>query len=599
MLTNDITSDPANTDQRQAALDSQARVRLIVGAPGVGKTYFGCQLAQYELQVRRTIKQSYQSVLFLTFARNAVARIRQAYLQQTCVIPPGTARRFVGDESNVVSRVRIDTFAAFFWWLVESYGRFAPGGSRLRPWFIGSHKTGADFIPEGHTGYTFDELKECARSILGVEAVQSLISDVYPLIIVDEQQDIDLPLHDIIVLLAKGSNLVLLRGPGQCIYRGLHKFDPDEVLRRTKVDLTPHHFIIPALGMGQQRHCREIGTFLSQYDNNCTCTYDNGRVQRRLKPLKTKHGHPNPLETHIAIAVHDLGGLLKRIYPGNKSFSVVVLASTNRAVSQIHKRITEGSLEAYKLQPKRATLLFDDSLLLYYGRLVLQLLDDHWIAIEHFPINESLVAAALASFSKTADDACKSSYQNYLPVAHQLSHLVSGMTRPTSKTDSASKIERDLDKINNYLRATRNKRPTGTPQMPFTKADSTLLTFLTTNFVSSIKSLIKPSGLMNIKKAKVTFEKSLQQRIILEKLGLQKGVEVMTIHKSKGREFDGVVLALENDHTALWRGSNRMADEEIDDLYRVAISRARDALVVVAYNDALASAKSPVQKLLR
>ncbi|MBU3935791.1 AAA family ATPase, partial [Patescibacteria group bacterium] len=591
MLTNDITSNPANTDQRQAALNSEARVRLIEGAPGVGKTYFGCQLAQYEFQAHRAIKQSYQSVLFLTFARNAVARIRQAYLEQTCILQPGTIRRAVSTESPVASRVRIDTFAAFFWWLVDSYGRFAPGGSRLRPWFIGSRKTGADFVPEGHTGYTFDELKECARSILRVEAVQLLVSDVYPLVIVDEHQDIDLTLHKITVLLAKGSNLVLLRGPGQCIYRGLHKFNPDEVQRRTDVDLQPQRFRISSLGMGQQRHCGEIGAFLSQYDNNGTCTYDNVRVQRQLKHLQTKNGIPNPLETHIAIAVRDIGDLLKKISPHKNLFSVAVLASTNRAVAQIHKRITDGS-STYNLRPRRATPLFDDSLLLYYGRLVLQLLDDHWIALERRPIDESLVAVALASFSKTADDVSKSSYQDYLPVARQLSCLVSGMTRPASKADPAAKIDRDLDKINNYLHATKNKRPMGTPQMPFTKTDSSLLTFLGDRFVASIKPLIKSSGIMNIKKAKVVFEKALQQRIILEKLGVQRGVEVMTIHKSKGREFDAVVLALENDHTALWRNTNRLADEEIDDLYRVAISRARDALIVVAFSDALTLTKS-------
>ena len=123
---------------------------------------------------------------------------------------------------------------------------------------IGSHKTGVDFVPEGHAGYTFDELKESARLILGVEAIQSLVSDLYPLVIIDEHQDIDLVLHEITVLLGKGSYLVLLRGPGQCIYRSLFKFDPDEVLRRTEADLLPNRYYIPALGMGQQRYCNEL-----------------------------------------------------------------------------------------------------------------------------------------------------------------------------------------------------------------------------------------------------------------------------------------------------------------------------------------------------
>lgn len=594
MLTNDVPSNSDRPDQRQAALNSMAKVRLIEGAPGVGKTYFGCQLAQHELQSHHAIKESYQSVLFLTFARNAVARIRQAYLEQTSITTHGTIHRQVRAESAAAIRVRIDTFAAFFWWLVDSYGRFVPGGSRLRPWFIGSRRSGADFVPEGHSGYTFDELKERARSILGIVAVQSLVSDVYPLVIVDEHQDIDLTLHEITVLLAKGSNLVLLRGPGQCIYRGLHKFDADEVLRRTEIDLQPQHFTISSLGSGQQRHCAEIGAFLFQYDNNSTCTYDDMRICLRLKPRQTKDGIPVSLETHIAIAVKDIGERLKRISPHKNSFSIAVLASTNRAVAEIHKRITDGS-PAYHLRPRRASPLFDDSLLLYYGRLVLQLLDDHWIALERRPIDDSLVAVALASFSKTTDGR---SYQDYLPVAQNLSQLVHGMRKPASGSDPVGKIHGDLKNINNHLHATKNKRPPGTPDMPFTKADSCLLTFLADRFLASVTPLIKSSAVLNIKKAKIVFEKALQQRIILEKLGVQRGVEIMTIHKSKGREFDAVVLALENDQTALWRCSNRTTDEEIDDLYRVAISRARDALMVVAFNDAHTLAKIPVKRLL-
>jgi len=88
MLTNSENSNFDIIDQRQAALDSVAKVRLIEGAPGVGKTYFGCQLAHNELQSRTVIKKSYQSILFLTFARNAVARIRQAYSEQTLLMHP-------------------------------------------------------------------------------------------------------------------------------------------------------------------------------------------------------------------------------------------------------------------------------------------------------------------------------------------------------------------------------------------------------------------------------------------------------------------------------------------------------------------------------
>jgi len=314
--------------------------------------------------------------------------------------------------------VLINTFAAFFWWLVDSYGRFALDGTHLRSWLVGPQKTGVDFVPQGHVGYTFDELKKCASEILGVSAVRELISDIYPLVIVDEHQDIDLTLHKILVLLAEGSNLVLLRGPGQCIYRGLHDFSPDEVLRRTAADLQPQHFMISALDSSRRRHCDEIYKFLSQYNNNSTCTFDNNRIQRRLKPLKTNKGYPNPLETHIAIAVNDLWEKLKSIFPQQKSFSIGVLASTNLAVARIYKMITERS-SAYKLRASQASPLFDDSLLFNYGRLILQLLDGHWIALKRSPIDDKLVAGCLVLLARTTEGA------PYKDDKHRSSRIVS------------------------------------------------------------------------------------------------------------------------------------------------------------------------------
>lgn len=74
--------------------------------------------------------------------------------------------------------------------------------------------------------------------------------------------------------------------------------------------------------------------------------------------------------------------------------------------------------------------------------------------------------------------------------------------------------------------------------------------------------------------------------MIFEKLGIQKNFQVMTIHKLKGREFDGVVLVLEDNHKAFWRKINFRLVTEIEELYRVAISRARSALAIVAFEDA-------------
>ena len=74
----------------------------------------------------------------------------------------------------------------------------------------------------------------------------------------------------------------------------------------------------------------------------------------------------------------------------------------------------------------------------------------------------------------------------------------------------------------------------------------------------------------------------------------------MTIHKAKGREFEGAVLLLEDDPTAHWRvsGSRDPDIVAVTDLYRVATSRAREALEVVAFDDIAGDALPPVQTLL-
>ncbi|HKZ41690.1 MAG TPA: 3'-5' exonuclease, partial [Candidatus Hodarchaeales archaeon] len=98
--------------------------------------------------------------------------------------------------------------------------------------------------------------------------------------------------------------------------------------------------------------------------------------------------------------------------------------------------------------------------------------------------------------------------------------------------------------------------------------------------------------------ARRAFEVSLQQRIIFEKLGIHHSVEVMTIHKAKGREFNGVVLVFEDNYKALWKAGSLTADAELVDLYRVAISRARDVIGIIAYNDTIDHVRVEVRKLL-
>jgi DNA helicase-2/ATP-dependent DNA helicase PcrA len=580
---------------RQFALKSNAKARLITGSPGVGKTYFGCQIAEYELRTQTRGLKAYQKILFLTFARKAVARIRQAYLQHISANIKLTEMEKAKRRSQFYSRIDINTFAGFFWWLVESYGRYAPGVSHLRSWFIGTKRMGGERIPVGYIGYTFEELEQIALSVLEISAIRRLLSELYPIIVIDEYQDVHERLFEIIVHLGDMSQLVLLRGPGQCIYGSMKNFDPENILKMTIDLFQPKIFQISPLSQQEQRCCPEIVSFLSQYDKGHISQTDGIRIRLKPIPRFAKKGYPNKLEIHSGLMVKEIRQFLRLLNP-EKPPSIAVLASTNNAVAAIHRSLIGGS-QSYNLPKMAASLTFKDTLLLHYGRLVFELLPNHWIARIKKPIEiEFVVTALTALFQDVEED--RASPSDWLPLALGIVKMIENQQHPSAGTSPLNKLRNDLESVNKLLRAKKNKLPPGSPRTPLTKDDIPLLIILREKFLDLIEKRSQSYGRLDIGKVKRDFENLVQQEVLYEKLGIEEAIQVMTIHKAKGREFDGVVLVLESGHKALWRKDSHTSNQELEDLYRVAISRGRDAFGLVAYDDIFSDAKPPVQTLL-
>jgi len=245
-------------------------------------------------------------------------------------------------------------------------------------------------------------------------------------------------------------------------------------------------------------------------------------------------------------------------------------------------------------------LHFDDALLLQYGRLILHLLKGHWSSVANHTIETKDIAGLILCLFQQADRNSVTDTISWEPLAGELCKKIKGQRGPKDNSwDSIwKKLLNDLESVNKYLRAPLNKLPDGSPSTPFTKADSRLLQVLRNETLRSIVHAFNHTGSLLSAKAIHLFENSMQKRIIFEKFGIESGVQVMTIHKSKGREFDGVVLVLEDNRKALWGNESNTSDTEIEDLYRVGISRARDAFSLTAYNNIYADAKPAVQKLL-
>jgi len=228
------------------------------------------------------------------------------------------------------------------------------------------------------------------------------------------------------------------------------------------------------------------------------------------------------------------------------------------------------------------------------------LLKEHWISVGNHAVEINQVAGLIASLFQQSDRSTDTDSSSWEPLACELCQKIEKQRAPKDKSwnSISGKLFNDLEVVNTLLRSPLDKLPDGSPSTPFTKADSLLLQVLKNEFLKSIALAFNSGGFLQTVKGKHLFENSMQQRIIFEKLGIESGVQVMTIHKSKGREFDGVVLVLEDNRKALWRNESNTSDSELEDLYRVAISRARDAFGLTAYNDIFNDAKPAVQKLL-
>jgi superfamily I DNA/RNA helicase len=117
--------------ERQKLLDCNGDA-VVVGGPGSGKTTIALKKAVVRIQAGLSPGQG---VLFLSFSRNAVARILQV------------ARLELSREGRVL--LNVSTFPAFFWDLLKPFPRFENQG--LHAVFVHLVDTLLEFRPSEET----------------------------------------------------------------------------------------------------------------------------------------------------------------------------------------------------------------------------------------------------------------------------------------------------------------------------------------------------------------------------------------------------------------------------------------------------------------
>lgn len=270
--------------------------------------------------------------------------------------------------------------------------------------------------------------------------------------------------------------------------------------------------------------------------------------------------------------------------------SIAVLCSTNLGVCKINHRFKQGS-QSFKLNPLRSTLRFNDEVLLAYGRLIIELLKEHWsIGNSKHEINLETACCYMWALEKSNNVNNTKSLLEWKSFILEVIKKVKGQRKPKDflRLKNEKRIlANNLEKINKLFRLKKKELPNGAPKTPFTKEDCQLLSHLSEQFMNYIQPAWKHDDLLDLTLAKKLLENNMRQQILFEKIGIRTEIEIMTIHKSKGREFDGVIVVLEDNHKALWKKNSKILKDELIDLYRVAFSRARSAIAMIAYIDAI------------
>lgn len=202
------------SDEKQKVLDTSGNL-LVLGGPGSGKTTIALLKAKKIIESGTLQKGQY--VLFLSFARSTISRVEQ---HANIVL-----------SKSISSNLEITTYHSFAWTILKSHG-YLLCSKKLR--LLPPHEASArlvDYNQDDDKKQEINRLFEeeglvhfdlfaplCARLLSKSTALSTIISETYPIIILDEFQDTNTDEWALITQLGKKSDLIVLADAGQRIY---------------------------------------------------------------------------------------------------------------------------------------------------------------------------------------------------------------------------------------------------------------------------------------------------------------------------------------------------------------------------------------------
>lgn len=541
---------------------------LVLGGPGSGKTTLSL------LKSRQLISdlRDGQEVLFLSFSRAAV---RQVLIRCRDIL--------VGSERK---RIAVKTYHAFCLELLRSHGRLL-NGRQARIMYpaaasIQKRELGDDWPDEearlaADDGvYSFDQFAPAVARLLGeAEAVAELLASRYPVIILDEFQDTSDDQWDLIRQLARRSRLVFLADPDQRI------FDYDERVNAERLDQLRALLNPAEYNLGFENHRSPSGGILGY-----------ARAVLRNEPLPTTPDvqtvayWPKQFAATVHAAVAWTFSKLRE--SGVETPSVAVLTRTNGLAAQVSDFLSEAHVyKSQTLKPVEHDLVWDAHLTAAAAQVVASILE--WPELTP----ELGVAATMDKIAdyfelKNAGKETKAAAGKVTRYRDCADSVRGGASLRTPKDATgiqrarAAGIELVGDPASDWVRARSVLDGPADLKDVFQSARAVRLFRATDEIGGRLKAQWDRSGTYG--HATQVVRRALEASMVGGDRREPRGCVVMTMHKSKGKEFDGVVLVEDQFKAPFFNdrdGKDKPLYPAARRLLMVGMTRARQRVVIV------------------
>jgi len=545
----------AENPSRQDILGATGHV-LVTGGPGCGKTTIALQKAMKRIDEGLLPGQR---VLFLSFSRAAVARVVQASRMHM--------------PRKIRESLDVQTFHSFYLMLLRSHG-YLLGAPRPLQLLLPQDEPAlrgrgvADEVWDGRLEKMFLEEGRIAFNLFAPKALELLrrcadlrrvVAARYPLIVVDEAQDTGISQWQCLATLAEETQLVCLADLDQQIFDFIKDVSPQRLQDIIK-ELDP---LVVDLGAENNR---SKGTdILRLGDDILTGSLNPPYAGASMR--KFQHVERDPA---IRQAIEDVTEAVTESR-GEPPESIAVLTRTNKGVTAISRALRGGDHD----REIAHEVAMDTNLVALSTRVIAACLEpiyDPWVTLS------TLLSLASEFFRAKGTQGGDNSAAQLSRYAADADNRKLGAGRQArglkAIVDELAKEPMSGNPQRDWLRVRSLFEGSAAPELQ--EIASQVVYLMAVNRGRLIAdSLSGVRTLIGYERAREVIEAVVVQDMLVNGAEAPTGVHVMTIHKSKGKEFDAVILVHIGHLSTFGQSDEPPRDMARRRLLRVGVTRAR------------------------